>query len=680
VGCGENARVGLDAASDVAGSDVPDSNPILPSTGCAAPIVLVESALPPLGVFAVRRGILVVLPHHAILLDRQGNTLARKQFERPATLAAYDSGWLAVADTKSITAFTEELETRSVTQLRRACGAGVFVADQRFVCGTGTGSWDTYDLFQAALVATTPAGMTEGPQLMRSAPELNTFVTFNAGIIFYSMFVRLVTPLGTVVDEGGWSIPNEFSSFQATRLIAFAGNRSDKIVTEWGAVLQLFGKDCDPRKLGDDKGCLVRVGQTPGITTGDRYLALARDETGRLLAIVRKAPSPPFYGLPGPPDPNYGSSHRVQVLDPLLRFVVADRPFDLSAKAIVSTTADTTCNMMVVTIEKDPSAGPGFVVVLTEHGAPKALPTNAGASSEQPRPAPTGHDGGEALPNSGPEKDAGPEDLGDALSEDTPAAAPAGAFQISLGASEIPADGHSWIPVVVTATRPDGGPAVDDLLLNLDRPAAGLLKPNRLKIGPNGEGAGYFIPCAQDVTSCIGPVRIRATLPGDPAIVAESPVVQLVVPTGIGSPAACLRRPNAMFVDGNTFFQYGVKAITDAEFVADSQLTDASSIVITVKPQDAIGGFWNHRFSSKRLGQPLVEQVYRDGDEFFQGTADHAGINVSGNGGACSRVKGAFQIHKLTWSGPILKEALITYEETCNGNSELSGCIHYTSP
>jgi hypothetical protein len=249
-------------------------------------------------------------------------------------------------------------------------------------------------------------------------------------------------------------------------------------------------------------------------------------------------------------------------------------------------------------------------------------------------------------------------------------------FEVRLGATQIPADGYSRVPVLVVATAQDGSPALTRVLLSLTRPEAGVFDRDALDLTMVG-GNTYFIPCSSALFGCLGKTRVQIALASDPTtILATSTELELTLPTSVGSPAACLTGGNVMVFDGNDYIYKGVLTVTNAVFS-----TSGSSMVdlqLSVNPRDATqGSNWRLWFSSAEIGQPLREQVYRDAERAPFESPGHPGIDISGSGRGCNTIKGSFQIDKLVWAGNQLKEVTIVFDQHCEGGStSLRGCIH----
>ena len=284
----------------------------------------------------------------------------------------------------------------------------------------------------------------------------------------------------------------------------------------------------------------------------------------------------------------------------------------------------------------------------------------------------------EAGPDAAPDVLPPPMDAGPGPAMDAPPAA--GRYEVRVQVTTVPADGYSWIPVLVIGSAAGGGPALDGITLSLSRQNGGLLKPRVLQLTNTG-GSSFFIPCSHADAGCLGTVRVQAALSSAPdVVVAQSAEITLVAPDGIGSPAACLIGPNVMFFDGNDYIWRGVMTVTEAKFGA--AMSDPQLIQVMVDPiRPEQGRYWTLHFSSKKLGTPLKEQVYRGGERWpFEGEG-RPGIDVSGDHRGCNRIAGDFQIHKLVFNGAAVQEFLASFDQHCEaGPNSLRGCIHYTAP
>src|SRR5215471_8569480 len=77
-------------------------------------------------------------------------------------------------------------------------------------------------------------------------------------------------------------------------------------------------------------------------------------------------------------------------------------------------------------------------------------------------------------------------------------------YDIRIGASAVPANGYSKIPVTVVGTDGTGAPLVGETLsLGVDQPFQGSLSPAAITLGPLGAQT-WFIPCSSaQVPGCV---------------------------------------------------------------------------------------------------------------------------------------------------------------------------------
>src|SRR5262249_40720003 len=125
-------------------------------------------------------------------------------------------------------------------------------------------------------------------------------------------------------------------------------------------------------------------------------------------------------------------------------------------------------------------------------------------------------------------------------------------YDVRWPSVDIPADGYSRIPVLALGRRADGQPALDAVLLYTSRANAGTLAPSALTL-TDGAASSYFTPCLSSAAGCLGPLQITMALASAPNVaIASSIQVNLVTPTGVGTPVACLTGGNVVFFDGET--------------------------------------------------------------------------------------------------------------------------------
>ena len=253
-------------------------------------------------------------------------------------------------------------------------------------------------------------------------------------------------------------------------------------------------------------------------------------------------------------------------------------------------------------------------------------------------------------------------------------------LEVRVGATVVPADGYSWIPMLVIGTNADGTPATDAITLSLSREEGGIIRPRAFTLDALGSHP-FFIPCSYADAGCVGTVKIRGARTSAPdVILAESQEITMVAPDGLGSPAACLVAANAFFFDGNDYIFQGTMTVTDGTFM-DASSTDTHVAIQVLPLLTTQGSNWEFEFSSAKLGQPLREQVYLGAQRYpFEATA-MPGIDISGSGRGCNMIAGDFQIQKLVWENAKLLELIAVFDQHCEaGVTSLRGCIHFTAP
>ena len=149
-------------------------------------------------------------------------------------------------------------------------------------------------------------------------------------------------------------------------------------------------------------------------------------------------------------------------------------------------------------------------------------------------------------------------------------------YEVLVGASAIPADGYSAIPVYVVSSDQGTNPNADDVVLALSRPNAGSLTPAVLHLGPLGSNA-TFIPCngSQD-PACLGPFFITLAQESSPTtVLAQSPMLNLTTQMGVGSDAPCLVGGNVLYFDGaaGDYIHPGMATIQQGAWSANASAT-----------------------------------------------------------------------------------------------------------
>jgi hypothetical protein len=255
-------------------------------------------------------------------------------------------------------------------------------------------------------------------------------------------------------------------------------------------------------------------------------------------------------------------------------------------------------------------------------------------------------------------------------------------YQVRIAVDSIGADGFSKIPLFVIGTHADGSPATDDVVLTTSIPGEATIAPQSLSVSSVGSAA-YLTPCNSAQTpACLGTFVVNLALASAPtAVIATSPPIMLVAPTGVGSDAACLGGGNVVFFDGDAgdYIHPGTDTITQGSWSIQSDGATPDNITVNLTPMDSSQGlWWTLNFTSTQLNEPLDEQVYQNAMRAAFTTAGHPGLEVTGDGRGCNTISGQFQIEDLTMSGTTVKSFAATFEQHCEGGSPaLHGCVHF---
>jgi hypothetical protein len=250
-------------------------------------------------------------------------------------------------------------------------------------------------------------------------------------------------------------------------------------------------------------------------------------------------------------------------------------------------------------------------------------------------------------------------------------------YEVRVGVQKIDADGYSKIPVFVIGTNADGTPATDKVVLVPSVSYAATLEPAVVKLTPTG-ATTYLTPCnSAAIPTCLGDFVINLALASAPGtVVAKSPTLTLVAPSGVGSTAACLGGGNVIFYDGNDWVYNGTETISQGAWSISGSTSD---ITVHVTPSSSSQGYWwDLEFSSRELNQPLMAQVYNNAERAPFASPGHPGIDIGGDGRGCNTITGRFQIEDLTMSGSTIQSFTATFEQHCEGGQAvLRGCVHF---
>jgi hypothetical protein len=160
-------------------------------------------------------------------------------------------------------------------------------------------------------------------------------------------------------------------------------------------------------------------------------------------------------------------------------------------------------------------------------------------------------------------------------------------------------------------------------------------------------------------------------------VVATSSVVQLVLPVGVGSAAACLVGGNVLSFDGDVrdYIHPGQETFTAGSFTYSLSNHDTFHLGF-----DGPGAsdWWYLDLSSRNLGAPLEENVYSNAVRYPFDGPGAAGLSIYGSGRGCNTLTGKFQVEDRTLDDTgALTSFTATFEQHCDGvAAALRGCLH----
>jgi len=240
----------------------------------------------------------------------------------------------------------------------------------------------------------------------------------------------------------------------------------------------------------------------------------------------------------------------------------------------------------------------------------------------------------------------------------------------------VPANGYSKIPFFAIGTKDDGTPALDQLVFTVSPTSAGTISPAEPTLTALGTSS-FFTPCSSSDAGCTGLFEVNIALKSDPSmLVATTGPLQLVVPTGVGSPAPCLIGGNVMFFDGmNDWVYSGTQTVTQASWNSNAS---TNNVHVGLTPAVSSQGlWWDVYFDSSQLGKPLTTTVYEDAERWPFQAPQHPGLSLSGDGRGCNTLTGRFQIEDLAIANNSVKRLTATYEQHCEGGpGVVRGCVH----
>jgi hypothetical protein len=151
------------------------------------------------------------------------------------------------------------------------------------------------------------------------------------------------------------------------------------------------------------------------------------------------------------------------------------------------------------------------------------------------------------------------------------------------------------------------------------------------------------------------------------------------VPEGISvaSTEPCSADKRVMYLDGRDFVYTGMLTVTVADWL---DLSDRKNVFLDVQIGDLTRGMiWLLRFETRFLSHDMVPGVYDMAERAIVGSPGHPGIDIAGEGRACSAPTGRFQVHDIEHRPEgNLARLLLSFEQRCSSNEPpLVGCVRY---
>jgi hypothetical protein len=251
-------------------------------------------------------------------------------------------------------------------------------------------------------------------------------------------------------------------------------------------------------------------------------------------------------------------------------------------------------------------------------------------------------------------------------------------------ARQLGADGVTKNKVVAFGWQPDGSPALDDVVLSLDRSDGGMLTRTNLKLEQLGAST-YFIGCDETKPSCVkGPLQIRVALASDPTTIVGKLAVELVEPIKVNPARQCLGGGSRLKLEGNDAMLSGTVDLSQAtwEFPKGSY---SSQIFMTVTAPSS-PETWTLEFNTTRVPGvlspgKLYEEIGRAELDYRDQAPDLPAMYIHRSGVECASITGRFHVvdYAMEYPGPKTSRATLYFEQHCNGDTStvLRGCVHY---
>jgi hypothetical protein len=261
--------------------------------------------------------------------------------------------------------------------------------------------------------------------------------------------------------------------------------------------------------------------------------------------------------------------------------------------------------------------------------------------------------------------------------------APSTVYQIQV-APQIAADGTTAVDVFAYGVQLDGSPATDLVVLNTDRPGAGVYGRPQVTLATMGAHT-TFVPCAKSVPGCTGPLKLTLALASAPNVIVATTSTALVDPVTIDPARACLTGGNVLSVQGNDVILDGSVTITSGRFTggwANSFATN-DTFQVDVSPTDPMqGGPWRLVFSSETFNTSLSATHYPNVQRWFPTFSQmqllQGALLVSNNGVGCDTITGDFTVE--TPPGNAQSPFTASFTQHCFGSTTtvLRGCVHWS--
>jgi hypothetical protein len=262
---------------------------------------------------------------------------------------------------------------------------------------------------------------------------------------------------------------------------------------------------------------------------------------------------------------------------------------------------------------------------------------------------------------------ASPETCGPGTHQDTSSnACVAETAYLVRGTTTVYGDGATPAEVVAFGTNPDGTPATDQIVIDTDRPGAGVFQPPTLTLDEVG-GVASYVPCDSKTAGCVGPVNLTLALASNPNAPVASFGINLVAPPGVYSAEHCPTGRSGLYLDGQGFLYRGKIMISDAVFMPTG---DGQHLNVLVEPNQPIQGTsWSLDFSTAGLGVQMTPGVYPIAAIKITGATPFAYCTSS--------VTGEFQVFDYSYTTSV-DHATISFREWCPSDptNVVSGCVH----